>query len=131
MVRNISVIILFDENKKVLLQHRTEDAATLPGYWAFFGGGIEAGETPEQAVRRETMEELNYKLEKPRLVMTQKFIFQGDESTKYVFMEEYDEKKKLTLGEGQGMEWYDLAELGGLKIVDHDAEVLEYIKGKY
>lgn len=131
MTRNIADIIIFDKNKKVLLNHRSEDAKRWPGYWGFFGGAIEAGETPEQAVRRETKEELNYELKNPKLVMTQKFIYKGDENTQYVFMEEYDENKKLTLGEGQGMKWYDLAELDGLKIIDHDAKVLEYIRGKY
>ncbi|MDO8668077.1 MAG: NUDIX domain-containing protein [bacterium] len=131
MVRNVAVIILYEKNKKILLQHRAENAKRLPGYWGFFGGGVEAGETPEQAVRRETREELNYELENPKLVMTQKFTYKGDENTQYVFMEEYDKNKKLTLGEGQGMKWYDLAELGELKIIDHDAKVLKYIKGKY
>ncbi|MDP2708681.1 MAG: NUDIX domain-containing protein [bacterium] len=60
MPRNVALIILFDQDKKILLQHRAEDAKRLPGYWGFFGGGIDQGETPEQAVRRETMEVLKY-----------------------------------------------------------------------
>ena len=133
MVRNVAVILLYDKNKKILLQHRAEDAERLPGYWGFFGGGIDAGETPEQTVRRETLEELNYHLGKPKLIMKHKFFYPGDTKTNimYVFMEEYDETKKLTLGEGQGMGWYDLAETGGLKIIDHNFKVLKYIKNKY
>jgi len=131
MARNISAIIFYDKNKKILLQHRAEDAERLPGYWAFFGGGIEKGETPEQAVRREAMEELNYALNNPKLVMKQIFLYKNEKNEKYVFMEEYDSSKKLILGEGQGMKWWHLSELGGLKIVDHDMEVLGYIKNKY
>jgi len=131
MPRNVAIIILYDKDKKILLQHKADDAERLPGYWAFFGGGIEEGETPEQAVRRETLEELNYELKKLKLIMTQEFIYKNDKNTKYVFMEEYDENKKLALNEGQGMKWYDLTELNGLKIVAHDLEVLKYIKGKY
>lgn len=128
MTRNLAVIILYNKNKKILLQHRAEDARRAPGYWGLFGGGIEAGETPEQAVRRETMEELNYQLENLRLVMIQNW---RDDKNKYVFVEEYNENKKLTLGEGQGLAWYDLTEVGKLKLLDHDREVLEYIKEKY
>jgi 8-oxo-dGTP pyrophosphatase MutT (NUDIX family) len=33
-----------------------------PGHWAFFGGHIELGETPEIAVQREILEEIGYTL---------------------------------------------------------------------
>ncbi len=131
MVRNVAVIILFDEDKKILLQHRADNALRLPGYWAFFGGGIEPGETPEQTVRRESLEELNYPLTNPKLIMKQNFISHGDDNEKYVFMEEYDPNKKIALGEGQGLGWYHLAEASKLKIFGHDLDVLEYIADKY
>lgn len=46
-------------------------------------------------------------------------------------MEEYNPNKKITLGEGQGLDWYHFSELSDLRIVDHDRGVLEYIKNKY
>ena len=131
MARNISAIILYDKNKKILLQHRAEDAERLPGYWAFFGGGIEKGETPEQAVRREALEELNYPLNNPKLIMKQFFFYKNEKNEKNIFMEEYNPSRELILGEGQDMKWWHLSKLGRLKIVDHDAKVLEYIKDKY
>lgn len=127
MARNVAIIILYDEDKKILLQHRADDAERLPGYWAFFGGGIEAGETPEQAVKRETLEELNYILSNPRLIMKQDFLSKDEASKKHVFVEEYNPDKKITLGEGQGLGWFHLSEINELKIVDHDIEVLKYI----
>jgi 8-oxo-dGTP diphosphatase len=48
--KNVAVLILHDNERKILLQHRTKDAPTYPDYWAFFGGGIEPGESAEQAV---------------------------------------------------------------------------------
>ena len=131
MVRNVAVIILYDKDKKVLLQHRTEDAPRLAGYWAFFGGGIEAGETPEQTVRRETLEELNYTLQAPRLIMVSHFDVETEIGDMNVYLEEYDPAQVLTLHEGQGMGWFQLSELDGLKIVEHDKKVLQYIEGKY
>ena len=131
MARNVSIIILYDKDRKILLQHRAEDAKRLPGYWAFFGGGIEKGETPEQAVKRETLEELGYTLKNPKMIMKQKFFWKDEKNEKYVYMEEYDPSKKLILGEGQNLGWYHLSDLKKLKIVDHDIEVLKYIKNKY
>lgn len=43
---------------KVLLGRRSADRAWLPGAWDIFGGHIEAGETPAEALRRELVEEL-------------------------------------------------------------------------
>ncbi|MDO9399084.1 MAG: NUDIX domain-containing protein [bacterium] len=131
MARNVAIIILYDQDKKILLQHRAEDAKRLPGYWAFFGGGIETGETPEQAVKRETLEELDYTLENPKLIMKQNFFWKDETNEKHVFMEEYDPSKKMILGEGQNLGWFHLSEITELKIVDHDIEVLKFIKDKY
>ena len=131
MARNVAIIILYDQDKKILLQHRAEDAKMLPGYWAFFGGGIEADETPEQAVKRETLEELNYTLKNPTLIIKQDFLSKDETTEKHVFVEEFDPSKKITLGEGQNFGWFHLSEINKLKIIDHDIEVLKFIKDKY
>jgi len=52
------IIALKDDQGKILLQHRDNKALRYPHLWAFFGGGIENGETPEMALKREAKEEL-------------------------------------------------------------------------
>ena len=52
MVRNVAVLALYDKDKRILLQHRDEGIHTFQGYWCIFGGGIEQGESPEEAVKR-------------------------------------------------------------------------------
>ena len=130
-VRNVSVLVLYNDQKEILLQHRSKDAVRLPDYWAFFGGGIEAGETPEQALNREILEELEYPAAAPKLIFSQKFTYKEDENAKYVFVEKYDPKKPLIQHEGQGMGWWKFEDLEKLKIVDHDrialAKVREYL----
>ena len=128
--RNCAVIILYNNKKEILLQHRDKNAPRLPNYWALFGGGIDKGESIEEAIHRETLEELNYQLKNPELIMEEKFIGQQNHGIKYVFKEKYNSKKKLTLLEGQGMAWYTIDQALKLKIVDHDKEVLKYIKDK-
>ncbi|NQT49463.1 NUDIX domain-containing protein [Candidatus Kuenenbacteria bacterium] len=131
MKRDVSLILLFDKEKRILLQHRSSDAKSLPDFWAFFGGGIEKGETPEQALARESKEELDYTPQNPNLIMTQEFKYENVKSKKYVYMEEYNDSIKLTQGEGQAMDWFDIEDMGKLKMVDHDREVIAFIRDKY
>lgn len=57
----IASAILFTEDERYLFQLR-DDKLGLPlrNHWAFFGGEVDPGETPEQAVLREIEEELTY-----------------------------------------------------------------------
>src|SRR5690348_7786634 len=71
-VRDVSVCVLYTFSGRILLQHRTNDAFRLPGYWAFFGGGIEKGGTPMEALIREIREELSYQVQNPNFLLAQK-----------------------------------------------------------
>jgi 8-oxo-dGTP pyrophosphatase MutT (NUDIX family) len=125
--RKVAVIILFDKKKRILLQHRDKFAKRYPLFWGTFGGEIEKGETPIRAVRREALEELGYELKNPRLVLTHDFLESDSFVKRYVFMEKYDLRKKLTLGEGQGMTWHFFSDLNKLKIAEHNREIFEII----
>lgn len=57
--------ILFVHDGRVLLLKRAESAQDAPGTWGFPGGGIEPGETPAAAARRELQEECGYAYEGP------------------------------------------------------------------
>jgi 8-oxo-dGTP diphosphatase len=53
----IALVLLVDPSGAVLLQHRDKDAAASPNQWSLPGGHLEPGETPEEAARRELLEE--------------------------------------------------------------------------
>ena len=127
-VRNVAVLVLYNNKKEILLQHRSKDALRLPDHWAFFGVGIEGEETPEQALAREIIEELEYNVVTPKLIFTQKFNYKDDVNTKYVFVEKYNEKQKLVQHEGQEMGWWKFENLNNLLIIDHDRIALSEIK---
>jgi 8-oxo-dGTP pyrophosphatase MutT (NUDIX family) len=53
----IALVLLVDASGAVLLQHRDVDAAASPNQWSLPGGHLEPGETPQEAARRELLEE--------------------------------------------------------------------------
>lgn len=63
VLREVVGAILLNDRGEVLLQQR-DDKPTLryPGYWTFFGGAVEADESPDEAMRRELWEELKIEL---------------------------------------------------------------------
>lgn len=64
--RKVSVLIpyyLKDGDIFIFLQKRNPDAKRLPGYFGFFGGGIEADESPKSGLKREIQEELGIQIE--------------------------------------------------------------------
>lgn len=127
ITRKISVVVLYNDDGQLLLQHRTKDAPILPNYWAFFGGGIENDETPERAAKRECLEELGYQLTAPRLLFTQEITFDGRILNLNIFVERYS-GRPLTLGEGQGMGWFRPSETKCLLMSDHDRAIVRRIE---
>lgn len=126
-VRDVSLFILYTSSGHILLQHRTDDAFRLPGYWAFFGGGIEQGENPTEALRREIREELSYEVQSPKFLLAQQVRDEENDITKYVFVEQYQDHP-LQLGEGQAMGWFSPDETHELKMIDHDRFVVEQVR---
>jgi len=56
---SVSCLVLVDQTGAVLAGQRPANKP-LPGLWEFPGGKVEAGESPEDALRREILEELGF-----------------------------------------------------------------------
>jgi 8-oxo-dGTP pyrophosphatase MutT (NUDIX family) len=63
--RRVVGILLVDAAGSILLQHRDAHAPVAPNQWSMPGGGIEPGETPEEAAHRELLEETGLRVEWP------------------------------------------------------------------
>lgn len=127
MRRDVSLIILFDKDKRMLLQHRAQDAVRAPDFWAFFGGGIDEGETPEQALTREALEELNWTTKDPKKIMTFDAQPYGKEALLHVYVEECFDTSVLVLGEGQDWGWFHPEETNDLKMSEWDRLILNEV----
>ncbi len=105
---------------RVFLQKRTEDAPTSPGLFGLFGGGIDAGETPEQAFLRETKEELNYHPITHRCFGR----YELEEKIGWAFGEEVDStfESKITVLEGQYGQWFTEEE------ITREENVIDFIR---
>ena len=90
------------KDQKYLLQLRDDNPAiSSPNTWGFFGGGVDDGETHEEALIRELNEELNWKPKKIEL-----FHIENSLKTKYYSIYFNTSIKQLCLCEGQEMKWY-------------------------
>jgi 8-oxo-dGTP diphosphatase len=59
----IAHVLLFDRGGRLLIYLRDNNPAIpFPNHWDLFGGHLEAGETPEQALVREVREELGIEI---------------------------------------------------------------------
>ncbi len=63
--------LILRSGEKILLSRRAPSQKFWPNYWHCVSGSLEKGETPQQALLRETEEEIGISLEKrPELVAT-------------------------------------------------------------
>ncbi|MFA6601558.1 MAG: NUDIX hydrolase [Candidatus Paceibacterota bacterium] len=103
--RDVAVLIL-RRGDKILLEKRSSACSRFPNTWGLFGGGIKDGESPEEALRREVMEEVSLTLGKVRLTGTYPYRLpvNGEAGHVFVFESVYDGSKRLS-GSGGRMHW--------------------------
>jgi len=106
---NKALLIPYNSQREILIQDRRN--YKKPD-WGFFGGGIEDGETPLQAVIRETKEELDLDITPDDIqrVGFQISNFNGVHVIRYLYLYRTDQKD-FTVFEGQGAHWmsFDVA----------------------
>jgi 8-oxo-dGTP pyrophosphatase MutT (NUDIX family) len=115
MPNRVVQALLYNSQKQVLLQHRDENPYTVfPGHWGLFGGGIEEGESLEEALAREIWEELEYRVQHKELWL----IAREARADFHMFLVPIDvEPQHLNLHEGQGFGYFEIQEaLSTLKL---------------
>ncbi|ACL76686.1 radical SAM protein [Ruminiclostridium cellulolyticum] len=122
-----TAIIIEDSQGKLLLHHRDcNPKIKYPGTWVLFGGGKEFGETPEQAIRRELMEELNLDISN--------FIFYGnyhyndeeEEHLQFVYHMKMDlDISRVNLNEGAGLGYFSRDEINKLQLGFNIRDIVE------
>ncbi|MSU60631.1 MAG: NUDIX domain-containing protein [Candidatus Staskawiczbacteria bacterium] len=125
--REVSVLIPYKiKNRQILvfLQKREKDRKVLPGHFAFFGGKLEEGESPEQALEREIKEELCFDLKEYKLLG--KYFF-GEWSGSVYFLKVGDDfESQIKVMEGEYGKFFSQQEVSDeLMIIGEDKSIIK------
>ncbi len=121
--KNAVAIIVNKDNKILLLKRSLNPNQWMPGKWALVGGGIEKGETPEVAIKREIGEEIGINVNDLTFVFS---IQRFNDSIEYLFGGKYGgDPLNITLNdEHTNFGWFDISEINYLDTVPH---LIEYV----
>lgn len=121
-------VILISEDGSVLLQHRDKRNRWNQDSWSEFGGQIEEGETPEEAVKRELGEELGIKI--TGLKFFKKYNFERTKGIyeQFVFTAPINhsiQTLKKQQKEGDDLAFFTAEEIENLKTADYTKRILK------
>ena len=107
--------------------------ATQRGYgewqdwWEFPGGKMEAGESAEEALKREIREELSTEISLDKLLCTVEYDYPKFHLTMHCYLCSL-QTEALHLNEHEAARWLTKEELGSVKWLPADWEVIDIIK---
>lgn len=123
--------IIVTPDRRFLLQHRdAKPGIWFPDSWSLFGGAIETGESPGEALQRELKEELCLVPREIRYFTQVAWDFAAwglGVKLRYTFIVPLapDEQAGLVLQEGQGMQFFSASEvLREPRLTPYDAHAL-------
>lgn len=127
-MKEIAQVLLLDRSGKLLIYLRdNRPDIPFPNHWDLFGGHLEAGETPEQALVREVQEELNLELQDWRFFRRYE-CRSGDAypNVKHIYHAQIDRHATdLVLNEGQRLTAIALSERCDYKFANILAAIVE------
>lgn len=126
-MKTIEVVaaIIFDEQGRIFATQR--GYGEWKDWWEFPGGKIEAGETPQQALKREIHEELDAEIEVGELLRTIDYDYPTFHLTLRCFKCKLSESH-VTLLEHEAARWLPPSELHSVQWLPADEEIIEELK---
>ncbi|MFH1073369.1 MAG: NUDIX domain-containing protein [Nanoarchaeota archaeon] len=123
--RNVSVAIIYTEDGKLLFQDR-DGIAKFGEKYDFFGGGIEEGETPKDAILRELKEELDFDFSDVKTFKTYEYTIDEKNSRTFnVFIIKVPTLDKIKVLEGKGAKTFTYKEALKQKLFPGDQVILK------
>ncbi len=121
-MKTIKVVaaIIRDANGRVLCTQR--GYGEWKDWWEFPGGKLEAGETPEEALKREIREELSTEIRVDEFLCTVDYDYPTFHLTMHCYLCSLL-TGALHLNEHKAARWLEISELGSVKWLSADVEV--------
>ena len=125
-MKNIEVVaaIIRKEDKIFATQRGYGD---WKDWWEFPGGKMEAGETPEEALKREIKEELSADISVDEFITTVEYDYPAFHLTMHCYLCTLLDEA-MHLNEHEAAKWLSKAELRSVKWLPADLEVVERMK---
>ena len=119
----VSKAIIFDKDYYLLQLRDNIPTITYPNCWSFFGGEIEDGERPWEALQREIREELNWYPSEGKFLW--KYYNASSACQIHFFSLNLLKKKcQIILNEGQEYGWFKINEIEKKRMIMHVVENL-------
>ena len=119
------VAAVIKKNNKYLIAQRNRDKH-FALYWEFPGGKVNNGESFDNALKREILEELSINIKIINIIASEKF---KDEKINvevhYFLCEKFDQSIKLS--EHENMKWVFKKDLLKFKLAPGDAKIIKYL----
>ena len=121
---NVVAAVIFDAEGRIFATQR--GYGNWKDWWEFPGGKIEAGETPQQALKREIREELDAAVEVGQLLKTIEYDYPDFHLTMHCF--HCALAGAVTLKEHEAAKWLRPEELDSVQWLPADTEIIEKLK---
>ena len=121
------VAALIEKNGKYLIARRSTGSSDVLGKWEFPGGKIETGETPQEALAREIMEELDIEIKVCELIDTIEYDYPTFHLSMDCFWAEII-SGNLVLKEHEAAKWLTKDELNSVDWLPADVTLVEKIR---
>ncbi|MFC1591423.1 NUDIX domain-containing protein [Thermodesulfobacteriota bacterium] len=117
-------LIIENAHGEILLQLRDDNPQLqYPNCWGTFGGQVEAGETPEEAIRREIREELDYAVAEPAMYGI--YPFEGYDIYMFRVVDSAVKLDDLNVNEGQCGRFFARDEIRDILCAFNCREIVE------
>ncbi|WP_445633083.1 Nucleoside diphosphate-linked moiety X motif 17 [Nostoc sp. DSM 114161] len=115
------IIILNSQQQVLLVLRDNKSSIPFPNTWALLGGYLEENETPEVAIRRELVEELEIELGEVNFFKS----YFWQECDEHIFWTRLDlDISQIHLQEGQKLAYFNREELTQLEFASHYDQIL-------